>query len=157
MPTGVYERGAEPLKRLLSNVKKTKTCWWWTGSINSSGYGGTHMNGKDMSAHRAFYELFKGPIPKGLFVCHTCDNRACVNPDHLWLGTNQDNVDDKMKKGRGPHGKNNSQVKLTEKQVLEIRAKYVPYKYTMKRLAKEYGVTMTNIQAIIERRSWNFI
>jgi len=75
-------------------------CWEWIAALDTYGYGQCRFNGKLYKAHRLFYSLFKGPISKGLFVCHSCDNKKCVNPDHLWLGTVQDNSDDMKNKGR---------------------------------------------------------
>ena len=90
---------------ILSNIHVTdKNCWEWTGSrIGQSGYGRfcEHgHNGKQGYAHRAAYEMFRGPIPKGMHVCHACDNPPCCNPDHLWLGTAAENVKDAQNKGR---------------------------------------------------------
>ncbi len=78
-------------------------CWFWDKSLNPAGYGKIVFNGlsgKIWLAHRASYELFKGEIPKGLHVLHKCDQPACVNPDHLWLGTNEENIQDRINKGR---------------------------------------------------------
>jgi hypothetical protein len=92
------------LDRFWSKVQKTETCWLWTASKRHKGYGafcyernGIKVQGR---AHRFSWELHFGEIPEGLFVLHRCDNPACVRPDHLFLGTNQDNVDDMMAKGR---------------------------------------------------------
>lgn len=81
----------------MSHVKKTESCWIWKGKIGNSGYG--VFNRKE-SSHRKSYELFKGEVEPGLCVCHTCDNPKCVNPDHLWIGTQKENITDSINKGR---------------------------------------------------------
>src|SRR5713101_4375739 len=94
--------GSHISKGFWSYVKKTQSCWIWTGSrTGTSGYGKCSVgNGKEVSAHRRSWELENGEIPKGLWVLHHCDNKICVNPSHLFLGTRSDNMKDAVKKGR---------------------------------------------------------
>ena len=92
-------------------------CWMFLGAWNSDGYGCINVKGKICSAHRVSYELLVGAIPEGTSVLHSCDNRYCINPDHLFLGTQLDNVHDMMAKGRA----NFNTMKLTETQIEEIR------------------------------------
>jgi hypothetical protein len=91
-------------ERFWKYVEKGDGCWTWNGSIGSAGYGQIYYNGKVSKAHRVSYEINKGPIPDGLWVLHECDNPACVNPDHLHVGTAQDNSDEKIKRGRANWG-----------------------------------------------------
>lgn len=88
------------IQRFLSKVDQSGDCWIWLGAVSSGGHGSTAAHGKSISAHRLAYQLLVGPIPDGAFVCHRCDERLCVNPTHLFIGTRQDNVDDMMTKGR---------------------------------------------------------
>ena len=131
-------------------------CWVWIASKMRTGYGQINArDGRIVTAHRLSYQLHKGEIPSGMFVCHTCDNRACVNPDHLWLGTPKDNIQDMMKKGRAvrnpARGTKNHAAKLTENQVAEI---YTSRKSNVE-LAKQFGVTAACVFNIKNGFSWS--
>ena len=91
---------SEILKRFEKKFTKTQGCWNWEASGHPKGYGQFWVNGKYERANRAAYRLYKGEIPEGLIVCHSCDNPKCVNPRHLWVGTNSDNQRDRVRKGR---------------------------------------------------------
>lgn len=105
--TQYYDGGKQAKTRLdrfneKYEINESTGCWLWHGSKDKDGYGKININYKNYRAHRLSYELFKDIIPEGLFVCHTCDTPNCVNPEHLFLGTNQDNMDDMVAKGRSP-------------------------------------------------------
>lgn len=89
-----------PLARFEAKVLKTEGCWLWQGGLFPKGYGSFWLDGKNRTAHRVAYELYVGKVPSDLIVCHRCDVRSCVNPHHLFLGTDQDNADDRERKGR---------------------------------------------------------
>ena len=131
-------------------------CWEWGGSVGTNGYARFSVDTIWKSAHRVSYELNVGPIPAGLNVCHRCDNPICVNPYHLFIGTDKDNTDDMIKKGRAApaDGENNGHSKLTAQQVREIRKKYKRFKYGYKKLGQEYGVHLSTIHLIVTRQSW---
>src|SRR5262245_28170710 len=97
-----------------------KPCIEWTGTVGNHGYGVLKVLRQQYLAHRWMWQMRRGPIPKGLFVLHRCDNRLCIRIDHLFLGTNLDNVRDMMAKSRQPRGERKSQAKLTNKAVAEI-------------------------------------
>src|SRR6266566_1784884 len=113
-------------ERFFIHVRKSSTCWIWTGAKNSDGYGQLRVLGRNLLAHRVSYKLFKGPIPKGFWVCHTCDNPPCVRPSHLWLGTPEEDMVDASSKGRmiGAKGESSPRAKLNWSQVREIQRRY---------------------------------
>ena len=119
------------------NIDTETGCWNWTGCVASTtGYGTAWSEYKPYNMHRVSYEVFVEKIPQGMCVCHHCDNRLCVNPDHLFLGTKGDNNSDRAKKGRSCKGSNKPNSKLTEEQVKEIRLSSL----SSRKCAKKYGV-----------------
>lgn len=99
-PCGYARRGVLPEERFNKNVNKTLSCWLWEGCTNKAGYGVLNVHTKQTMAHRFSWSIINGFIPKGMFVCHHCDNPPCVRPDHLFLGTQDDNIHDMIAKGR---------------------------------------------------------
>jgi hypothetical protein len=131
-------------------------CWTWTGRINACGYGQLGVSGKLRSAHRLAYESSVGSIPDGVQVCHKCDVRSCVRPDHLFLGTQADNIRDMVSKGRargGSHlGERNGRSKLSADQVREILA---ANGLTQRQIAAHFGVSQTLIGRIRSGKNWS--
>lgn len=160
-----HARRRDAVLRFWDHVDKSGECWIWTGYCQPKGYGlfypadyHRQRNNRTTSAHRYSYELHFGPIPSGMSVCHRCDNPPCVRPDHLWLGTNGDNVRDMYAKGRGGYrgmpGSLHPSAKLTERDVYDMRAKY---RRLVNDLAADYGVTRVLVRQILAGKSWQHI
>lgn len=128
-------------------------CHVWNGEIKESGYGVFNNKSKGEMAHRTSYRMNKGEIPKGMVVMHKCDNRACVNPDHLELGTHEDNMKDMKDKGRSTKGETNPMSKLTEEQVIKIFLDPRPNKI----IAAEYDVAVKTIRRIKKGLKWEWL
>lgn len=155
--TGHPERAsviADPVERFWSKVNRQSDgeCWPWTGHLLPDGYGVISIRRVNKRAHRVSYELAYGAIPEGMHVCHHCDNPPCVNPAHLFLGTNADNVADKTSKGRAasmPGSKNPSAI-LDEDTVRLILADAG----THAELGRKYGVSRSTISLLRRRKTW---
>jgi hypothetical protein len=131
-------------------LRSASGCWEWRGSITRMGYGAFALEGKQFLAHRLAWEQAFGPIPDGLLVCHHCDNRRCVRPDHLFLGTHLANSRDCARKGRAGRcfGLTNGRAKLTADAVAEIRELARQGKLEQKEIAARYGTSQSHVSNI---------
>lgn len=137
-------------ERFLGRVDRSGDCWEWTGP-RRGGYGSVGWKSRKTGVHRVSWEMANGPIPDGLFVCHRCDNRLCVRPDHLFLGTPKDNIQDMVAKGRGALNCR----KLTDEQVLEIRRTYRRGMGPV--MARRFGVHSTTLVDAARGTSWKAV
>ena len=160
--------------RFWSKVEKSAGCWLWTASKRNKGYGafcyeahGRKIQGR---AHRFSWELHNGDIPDGLFVLHKCDIPACVNPDHLFLGTNDDNIRDMIQKGRHisggthcgmngawPAAEKHHAAKLTAEKVREMRGLYNAGGTSYSQLARQFGTNISNAFKIVKGTGWKTV
>lgn len=149
---------ADIAKKIFWNsvVDKATGCWIWSMYKNPDGYGQITVDGRSRSAHRVSYAVNRGPIPEGWLVCHRCDNPSCVNPDHLFVGTNADNLGDMARKGRHKpcKGEKHGRAKLTEADVIAIRASQG---VSHSKLAAKFGISKTQITRIRGGEYWQTV
>lgn len=139
--------------KILGNIKKKNKCWIWQGTLNSTGYGHSTWEGKHILIHRASFKIFKGEIPNGKYICHNCpkgDNPQCCNPDHLFLGSPKENMEDAKSKG------NLRNRILNEDKVKEIK-KLIREKKEMREIATQFGVKIYTIHDIKYGKSWKLV
>lgn len=157
MPRGIYSRSSPEQRFRDKYVVDTKSgCWIWLGATDHLGYARFWLNGKMIQASYFSYELHAGTkCPKGLCVCHHCDNPPCVNPAHFFLGTHSENMKDKVNKGRQSRmlGETNGRSKLTENQILQIRSD----SRSLRETAAKYGVSKSLIGFIRSGKRWNHL
>lgn len=147
-----YHENEYKKKRIEKNIKKNGLgCWEWQKRINFLGYGQIKSEKKTELAHRVSYKVFIGEIPENKCVLHTCDNRKCVNPEHLWVGDDIDNAKDRMEKGRNNHYKK----RLDKEDVKKIRKAYP--QMSMTKLAKKYERNLSCIWCILTNKTWKNI
>lgn len=151
-----FSRNTPLDQRLLARSELRGDCWIWVG-CTSHGYGNIRFCGKTLLVHRVAYELWVGEVPEDLFVCHECDERACFNPEHLWLGTNEQNCADMVEKGRSARGVLQYNHKLSEVKVAEIRTAYASGLISQRQLSREYGVDQGCISRIVNRHYWKHV
>lgn len=161
--------GALHQDRFESKFQKGEGCWEWQAGKFNNGYGQFWLDGISVGAHRVAYELYIGPIDDGLLVCHRCDNKACVNPAHLFQGTSADNVHDMEQKGRQgrrgwtfklsghSQGSKNPASKLTEAQITDIRELIATDRWTQSELGQLFGVTQATISKIKLGKKWSHV
>lgn len=142
-----------PADRFWSRVSKTDGCWIWTGLLSTHGYGIFSIKSRHIIAPRYSWKLHFGDIPGNMHVLHRCDTPACVRPDHLFLGTHQDNMADMVAKGRHHHGENHRSHVLNDEKVREIRASPA----SLSQLAKMYGVDPSMISRIKSGKAWKHV
>jgi hypothetical protein len=142
-------------RRFVKKIRINAECWEWTGHIDRYGYGRLGREGRGLIASRYAYEQAFGPIPPGMFVCHKCDNRACVRPSHLFVGSCLENHQDAWGKGRGRPA--SRPLVLNPEVVREIRRLYAVGETSHRQLARQFGCGRTTIGAVLSRRSWGHV
>lgn len=159
-------KGSSPVCRFWKNVNKDGPihpvygqCWVWTRSPDRGGYGYFNVCNKPIKVHRFSYEEFVGHIPYDIQVLHKCDNRVCVRPNHLFLGTNLENIQDMVDKNRQAKGETHGRARLTEENIREVRRIYRRNSHTagLRALAEKLGVHQNTIHLIVSGKIWNHV
>ena len=148
-------------ERLFEGSRKICDCFVWTGHKNKKGYGliWDQDRRKQITTHRVAWEIANGPIPEGICVLHHCDNPSCVRSDHLFLGTNLDNVKDKMAKGRQQRlkGETNPFSKLTDEIIVQARTMYSRGDISYREIGEHFGVSLWTIGMAIRKKTWGHV
>jgi endogenous inhibitor of DNA gyrase (YacG/DUF329 family) len=157
----IADRQKKLVKRFWKYVVVSDDCWGWSGTLDEKGYGRVRTWVEDRwiprLAHRVSWELHRGPIPDGLSVLHSCDNPPCTRPEHLFLGNQLDNMQDCASKDRHTRGERSATAKLTEAQVIEMRARFAAGERNYSKLGREYGVSAVQVRSIILRERWKYL
>lgn len=145
--------------KILNNIiiNKTTGCWEWQKCCSSDGYGQLSYNNKQCTVHRLSYELFVNKIPLDKQILHSCDNPICCNPDHLRVGTNYDNVQDRQNRNRQAKGITHGRHKLTDNDIQEIRRLHSTGKYTHGNIAEVFDISRSHICNILNNKFWKHI
>lgn len=156
-PSRTILRNSGPYQkfRLYAILDENTQCWEWGGKVTKQGYGIMKINKKYVTMHRYSYQTYIGEIPKGMLICHRCDNPKCVNPFHLFLGTHADNAQDRVLKNRSNHpvGERCAKAVLKEVEVLEIAKSDL----SITDLSEKYAVSKTTIRSIKHKKSWKHL
>ncbi len=151
--------GQRLIDRFNAKYQKDESgCWIWIASCAGMGYGQIKLPGerRQIYAHRLSYLIHKGPLPEGKHICHTCDNPKCVNPDHLFVGTSQDNHDDMTKKKRHTYGQRSATAKITEEQARQVLG-MVGLGIKQNVIAKTFGLSQVQISRIKLGKRWKHL
>jgi len=135
-------------ERFWEKVSKTDTCWLWTAGTTKSGYGSIRINGAAKRAHRVAYEMLVGPIPEGAVLLHSCDTPACVNPAHLSIGSQKENIHDAIEKGRHCHGEKHWNYKISPQIIKDIQSAHVGGA-TGRAIAKHFAISESLVSKIL--------
>lgn len=146
----------DPHTRVMSYVNKADGCWLWTGLVNNHGYGIATIDGRQTSAHRVVYGLLVKPVPKGLDLCHKCDNPLCVRPDHMFVGTRKENMQDAARKGRTCKGSAAPNAILNEDMV-RIARKRAAAGEPIRKIARELSAPYKVLWQAVRGKSWRHV
>lgn len=152
------KKGSQVLiaERFMAKVRRTDSCWIWSAAKYWSGYGAFRYFNRIIPAHRASYQIHTGKIPDGFVVMHRCDNKSCVNPAHLKIGTQMENIRDKMTKGRQLRGEKHGRALLEEKDVRQIHS-LRRKNMTMEKIGSIFGIGSSHVSQILSRRMWGHV